>query len=69
MIALPGSITELILMAYPDLRAVVGLPGFILDAAKTKVEEKARRALGAFLLTVILAVFLYWLAEKKLEVF
>lgn len=66
---IPGSLTELFLMAYPDMRLVAGLPEVVIDAAAAKLRDRARHALLGFFLAAVVAIFLYWLLEKKLEVF
>lgn len=66
---LPGSLTELFLTAYPDMRVLMGLPEIVVDAAVAEGQRRARQALLGFFLAAVVAIFLYWLLEKKLEVF
>jgi hypothetical protein len=67
------SISDLIELVLPETRhyrgAVDVVTGHYTDEFYAWLRKQAQAAMGHFLITVIVALILYWVVEKKLELF
>lgn len=67
------SLFDLLELALPEMRHYRGAAKLGFDVISAEffgwLQAQAKKAVGGFLVTVIVALILYWIVEKKLELF